>query len=370
MLRTASLLVLCTVLLATPASAAPSDARAIIVAQAADLSGPNADFGRDYTLGAKIYFDHVNAGGGVNGRRIAYRSRDSGGIPAQGLAAAQAFLKEGAAVLFGFTGDDTVAAVAADKAVRAAGAPLFAPVAGNTGLDSGDGVYYLRAGIGREIQATVAHLAATGVKTFAIATVDEHGKEAIKALEEESAKQGARLVARTSLNPNGDGPTRAAQTIARDRPQAVIVVADTLAVAQFFQRYRQLDPGAFLCAPSLVNVRTLTAAIGPRAARGIIVSQVVPDPATVSDVTREHRKLMERYADEPASQATLEGFIAAKALVQALRRSRDGVAGLAQAIRNEGRLDLGGYTLNFTGNGRASDYVELTVVSQDGRLLR
>lgn len=369
MFRLRSLLALCTALAMTPAMAA-SETRPIVVAQAADLSGANADFGRDYTLGAKIYFDHVNAGGGIHGRRIAYRSQDSGGVPARGLAAAQAFVREGAGVLFGFTGDDTVIAVARDKAIRTAGVPLFAPVAANTSLGSGDGVHYLRADVAREIQAMVAHLATTGIKTFAIATVDEHGKEASRALDAESAKLGARVVARTSMAANGDGPVLAAQTIARERPQAVIVIADTLAVARFFQRYRQLDPGAFLCAPSLVNVRTLTTAIGTQAARGIIVSQVVPDPTSAVEIAREHRKLMERYADEPASQATLEGFIAAKALVQELRRSRDGGSALGQTIRSEGRLDLGGYALNFAGNGRASDYVELTVVSRDGRLLR
>ena len=369
MRKPASLLALVALLLPLAAPAA-SDSRPIVVAQAADLSGPNADFGRDYTLGAKIYFDHINAGGGVNGRRIVYRSRDSAGIPVQGVAAAQSFVKEGAGILFGFTGDDIITAVAGDKTVRNAGVPLFAPVAGNTSLGPGDGVFYLRASVAREIQATVAHLAATGVKTFAIATVDAHGREAIRALDEESAKYGARVVARSALDPTGDGPLKTAQAIARERPQAVIVVADTLAVAQFFQRYRQLDPGAFLCAPSLVNVRTLTTAIGPQAARGIIVSQVVPDPGAALEIAREHKKLMERYADEPASQATLEGFIAAKALVQGLRRSRQGAAGLAQTVRGEGRVDLGGYTLNFSGGNRASDYVELTVVSQDGRLLR
>lgn len=369
MTRTSALFALCAAMLSAPAGAAP-ERSPIVVAQAADLSGPNADFGRDYTLGAKIYFDHINAGGGISGRRIVYRNRDTGGNPAAGVTAAQTFVREGAGVLFGFTGDDTITAVAGDKAVRTAGVPLFAPVAGNTNLGPGDGVFYLRASVAREIQATVAHLAAIGIKTFAIATVDEHGREATRALAEESAKYGARLVARTALDPAGNGPALAAQAIARERPQAVIVVADTLAVAQFFQRYRQLDPGAFLCAPSLVNVRTLTTAIGPKAARGIIVSQVVPDPANALEISREHKKLMERYADEPASQATLEGFIAAKALVQALRRSRDGAAGLPQAVRNEGRVDLGGYSLNFAGNGRASDYVELTVVSEDGRLLR
>ena len=364
-----SLLAIFLLLLASPVFPA-TDNRPLVIAQATDLSGPGADFGRDHSLGAKVYFDHINSSGGVNGRRIVYRSRDTGGVPAQGLAAAHAFIKDGANVLFGFSGDNTVEAVARDATVRAAGLPVFAPVTGNTGLGIGDGVYYLRTGVAQEIQTLVAHLASLGIRSFGIATADEHGRDAVAALQAEAVRHGARVVAQTSLATAGDGPSRAAQAIAREHPQAVIVVGDTLAVAQFFQRYRSLDPGAFLCAPSLVNVRTLTSAIGPQAARGVIVSQVVPDPATVSELTREHRKIMEKYADEPISQATLEGFIAAKALVLALRRSADGSAGLAQAIRSNGRFDLSGYELNFAQGQRASTFVELTVVNRDGRLSR
>lgn len=369
MRKTACFLAFAAFLLPQTARSAPA-AGTILVAQAADLSGPNADFGRDHMLGAKVYFDYINANGGIDGNRIAYRIQDSGGVATRSVAAAQSFIKEGASVLFGFTGDDSVAAVAGDKTVRNARVPLFAPVAGNTSMGASDGVFYLRASIAREIQTAVAHLASMGIRTFAIASATEHGQADIRALDEEAARQGASVLTRSRLDTSGDGPADSAQAIARLRPQAVIVVADTLAVAQFFQRYRQLDPGAFLCAPSLVNVRTLTTAMGPKAARGIIVSQVVPDPGAAAEVSREHKKLMERYADEPASQATLEGFIAAKALVRTLRRNRSGASGLAQALRNEGRVDLGGFTVNYGGSDRASDFVELTVVSQDGRLLR
>jgi len=365
-----AILLLACAFLALPASAAASDGKSIVVAQAADLSGPGADFGRDYSLGAKVYFDHVNATGGIAGRRVVYRSRDTAGIPANGVAAVRALLKEGADVLFGVTGDNTVDAVARDEAVRQSGTPLFAPVAGNTHLGPAENVFYVRAGVAQEIRAAAAHLTGLGIRTFAIATADEHGREAARALEDEATRQGARVVARTTLAATGDAPSRAASLIGQSHPQAVFVVGDTLAVAQFFKRYRQVDPGAFLCAPSLVNVRTLTSVLGAEAARGIIVSQVVPDPGTFAEVTREHRKLMEKYADEPASQATLEGFIAAKALVRALRRSRDGAAGLAQAVRADGRFDLGGYGLQFAPNKRASDYVELTVIDRNGRLLR
>lgn len=42
----------------------------IVIGQAIDLSGPNGSIGRDYVAGIKTCFDMLNAGGGINGRRI------------------------------------------------------------------------------------------------------------------------------------------------------------------------------------------------------------------------------------------------------------------------------------------------------------
>ena len=353
---------------ATPTS--NSESGPLIIGQVVDLSGPNADFGRDYSLGAKLYFDATNSSGGINGRRIVYRTLDSLGSASGGVTAARTLLKEGTGILFGINGDAVIDAVARDATVRASDKAIFAAIGGNNQLGSKDGVFYLRAGTAQEIEAMVAHLAPLGIRNIALASTEEYEREGNAALEDAARRYGVRIAARLRFSIAGDGPALAAQAIARSKPQAVIVAADTLAVAQFFKRYRSLDQGAFLCTTSLVNVRTLTAIIGLPAAHGLIVSQVVPDPASISALTREHKKLMERLADEPASYATLEGFVAAKSLVMALRRSRDlNRAGLQQTLLQEGHFDLGGYELNFSKGARGSSFVELTVVGRNGQLL-
>lgn len=357
-----------------PAAAQPNAAgKPLLVAHPVDFSGPGADFGRDYALGAKVYFDHVNAGGGLRGRRIAYRTGDTGGQPARALASAQAMLREGGdAVIFGVTGAPAVAGLARDGKLRSAGIPLFAAVAGSTTLGPDDGVFPLRAGLADEIHAIVDQLKNLGIASFGLASSDEYLEEAASALKIESQKLGIRVLGEVALPTSANGAAAAADKLAAARPQAVIVIADTLSAAQFFKRYRSLDPGAFLCAPSMVNARTLISAIGPQAARGLIISQVVPDPAAALEIAREHKRLMEKYADEPSSPATLEGFIAAKLLVTTLQKSQDTTAGaLRQTLIGEGRLNLGGYEFNFTrGGGRPSRFVELSVISREGRLLR
>lgn len=352
-------------LAALPAAAVP--ARSLTVAQTIDLSGPDADFARDFSLGAKIYFDHVNAGGGINGHRLNYRLVDSGGTPGGTLAAARGLVREGAAVLLGPTGDEAVTALAADREIAEAGIAIVAPIGSSPQVQR---VFPLRTGIADELRAVVAHLTAMGIRSFGIAA-SANGRGALPILEGELTAHSARLLAQATLSAEAEAPARAAARLAQARPQAVIVLADTLAVAQFVKAYRRLDPGAFLATQSTINLPTLISAVGPENARGLIVPQVVPDPRAMLGVSREHRRLMERYADEPASQATLEGFIAAKALVQALRRARDlSPAGVRQALRETGRIDLGGFEVDLARPASPSTFVELTVVGGDGRLRR
>ncbi len=374
MLRTLVALTLSTIsLFAGDCLATPADAtaNALTVAQVADLSGPAADFNRDYSLGAKVYFDHVNTSGGLKGRRIVFRTADTGGSSERALALSTGLIKDKVDVLFGLANTGVVDALLKDGATRASGIPVFGAVAGNPGLGIKDGVFYLRASIIDEVRAMLSQLGNIGISNFGIVVARENGQAMLDALTTEAKTAGVRIVANVPMTSSIDGANVAANQLLKLRPQAVIVIADTLTAAQFFKQYRSLDPGAFLCAPSTVNVKTLISAIGPAAARGLILSQVVPAPGGILDVAREHKRLMDKFADEPVSPATLEGFIAAKTLVMAMQRNREGSAtALRQNLKSDGRYDLGGYQLDFTRGDRASHFVELTVVNSAGRLLR
>lgn len=346
----------------------------IAIIQPADLSGPGADFGRDFSLGAKVYFDHINSQGGIKGKRISYRTQDTAGDPAQALLTTQQAISERSdTVIFGVTGDRAVEKIAQDSKWKNSGAPLFAAVAGNTALGVNEGVFFLRASLAEEIRSIVGQLKNLGVSSFGLASADEFMHSASATLAEESSRQGIRLTGEVLLPMSADGAAGAAGKLANGRPQAVIVIGDTLSAAQFFKRYRTLDPGAFLCAPAMVNFRTLTSIMGTQAARGLIISQITPNPGGTLDIAHEHRRLMEKYADEPVSPATLEGFISARMLVNLLQKSTDSSSyAIRQVLGNETRYNLGGYELSFSkqSSNRPSKLVDLSVLNRDGRLLR
>jgi branched-chain amino acid transport system substrate-binding protein len=51
----------------------------IVVGQSVALTGPGASLAAPFHQGAKLYFDRVNAGGGINGRKIELVTLDDRG---------------------------------------------------------------------------------------------------------------------------------------------------------------------------------------------------------------------------------------------------------------------------------------------------
>ena len=74
-------------LAAAPAHAEPGvTPTTIVIGQSAALSGPASELGTEMRAGAKAYFDHVNAQGGVFGRKIELVTQDDGYEPERSVA--------------------------------------------------------------------------------------------------------------------------------------------------------------------------------------------------------------------------------------------------------------------------------------------
>jgi len=91
-------------------------------------------------------------------------------------------------------------------------------------------------------------------------------------------------------------------------------------------------------------------------------------------VVREFQELMARYQPgKTVSYASIESFIAAKVLVEAIRRAGKEPTRQKVLAQLEGMTDydVGGFFVNFgPGNRVGSRYVEVTVIGPGGRLIR
>jgi branched-chain amino acid transport system substrate-binding protein len=88
---------------------------------------------------------------------------------------------------------------------------------------------------------------------------------------------------------------------------------------------------------------------------------------------KEHLDAIRTFRDEPPSHLTLEGFIAAKVLVEGLRRSGPAPTrgSILAALARMQRLDLNGVVVDLSPQGRlGSAHVELTMIRRNGALLQ
>lgn len=359
-------------------SSCAASAHDIVVGQVVDYSGKYGEASRDYVAGARTYFDSLNAHGGLNGNRVVHVVLDGGRDAASVQARTRELLDEKKAdVLFGYAGEDAVDAAVREPAMRATHAALVAPLAGRPSgaAAAAADVFYARPGYEAEVRQAIEHFRALQVTRFAVvrsrSPADAWVAEAITRTLAENRLPAAGVQV---LSNDSGGTDRDVDEMLALRAQAVIIAADTVAAAEFVKRLRPRDPGAMIIGLSLVNHRVMFEMLGPQLAHGVMIMQVVPNPGMAdSSVAKEHLVAMRTFRDEPPSHLTLEGFLAAKALIEGIKRAGASPTreSITAAFHKLGRVDVGGLVVDFTPAGRLrSPYVDIAMIRRDGSLLQ
>ncbi len=354
---------------------APSAAaKDIVVGQSVDLSGPLGYLGRDYVAGAKVYFDYINNQGGIDGRKIQLLTRDNGGSAEKSAEISKEFLgRQKVDALFGYFGEGSVPSLLKLPAFGESHVPLVGPLSGQH-LDAATAnVFYVRPEYAVEAKKLVAYFLQQGVRRFAVVFADdEYGKTVKTVVEAELKARQGELLGSYAISSSGSGMDQAIAACREKKPQATILALQTLPAAQFIKAYRKNNAGAFVMGLSLVNPQTVYEFAGSEAATGVMLAEVVPHPNDpLVPVAVEHSRLLKKYRDEPASHLTLEGFIAAKLLVTAMRAAGRNFSPeqLSSVLASQRDLDLGGFYLSFGDRQRrGSAFVDINVIDRTGKL--
>ncbi|MEQ1515467.1 MAG: ABC transporter substrate-binding protein [Usitatibacteraceae bacterium] len=341
-----------------------------------DQAGIEADSARDYIAGARTWFDHVNANGGVKGRRIELIVRDDDGKPARAVTVTRELLdQEKVAALFGYVGDVSLKAVSEHAYFRASKTVLFAPLSGAEIGTGRDAIIFLRPSYKDEVRYAIAHFAQLSVSRFAVVYADNNfGRSLDSEIRTQLMTGKRRPVVEIAIPISLNNIGHIARTVLSENPQVIIVAADTLATAQFVKQVRSQNVGAQIVALSTVNHRTLMEVAKADFAVGTMITQVVPNPlAHSTKLQNDHLALLGKYRDEPPSHLTLEGFLAAKAFVKLLERANSDMtrASIFAASVGAARYDLDGMALSFGGaSDRGSRYVDIAYLRSSGKLLQ
>ena len=142
--------------------------RRIVLGQSAAFSGPAGQLGTQLNRGAKLYFDAVNAAGGIHGAQIELRTMDDMYEPDKCKANTEALIKDDVFALFGYVGTPT--SLAALPLVNQHKMPFFGPFTGAEALRDPFSryVFHVRASYFDETAAIVKQLTTMGLKKIAV----------------------------------------------------------------------------------------------------------------------------------------------------------------------------------------------------------
>jgi branched-chain amino acid transport system substrate-binding protein len=348
----------------------------IIVGQTNGVTGQVAASVKELNLGAKLYIDHVNATGGVNGQKIEVIVMDDAFDPKRTAANAQALIDKNAVALFLTRGTPHTQAVMPllDKYQI----PLVAPSTGAMLLHKpvNPYIFNVRSTYQRESERAIQLLLEMGNQRIALVQVnDTFGQDAaagaLKGLADQKVKPVAHL---TFDREKPDVPGLVRQIMAAD-PQVVLFIGTQQLVADSINGLRTAGSRA------MVSTLSNNASAGflqllDKNAAGVIVSQVFPNERTMTmPMVREITDLVKKAPESGGivTPAIMEGFASAKVLVEAIKRAGKDVnrGSVLRALNGMNKYDLGGLEVSFSPTDHTgATYADIAIIDPRGRFLR
>jgi ABC-type branched-subunit amino acid transport system substrate-binding protein len=354
-------------------SQAPAPIR---IGQTAGLTGAVAASVKEASDGARLWFEAVNARGGIAGQKLELVSLDDKFDPALAAANAKTLIDQGVIALFltrGTPHNQAILPLLAEHRIV-----LVGPSTGAMALHEPvqPWLFNVRAPYQREAERAIKHLTLIGVERIALVQVaDSFGDDASA-----GALRGfgsAKPVLHEKYDrAKPDFSAIAPRLLAADA-QAVLFIGSGTAVVDGMKALRAAGSRAQLLTLSNNASAGFVKALG-EAARGVIVSQVLPpERALGTPMVKEAQDLARARGDQApeVTPALLEGFAAAKVLAEGLRRAaaaRDlSRSGLQRALETLSHYDLGGLELSYSATDHTGlDYADLSIIGADGRFRR
>lgn len=346
----------------------------IILGQSAPFTGAAAQLGIQFNQGAKVWFDQVNALGGVGGKTIELRKMDDGYEPDRCVANTRKMIEDDIFALFGYIGTPT--SLAALPLATKAQIPFIAPFTGAMGLRDpfNKYVFHLRASYNDETALIVKQLTNLGLKKIAVLYQnDAYGKAGLDGVNLALGSLNLKPVAQATVERNSVDVAAAVKTLVAAAPDAVVQVSAYKSCAAFIRAARKAGYGGTFYNLSFVGTQALADELGKDGA-GVVVSQVVPSPYTAArPISREFVEAVKKAGgDAQINFSSMEGYLAAKLVTEGLRRvgakgmTRDG---LIHGIESIGTQSFGGFAVQFSSTDHtASSFVELSMLTGDGKV--
>jgi branched-chain amino acid transport system substrate-binding protein len=345
----------------------------IVFGQVAALDGPAQALGRGMRMGILAAFEQANRAGGINGRKLELKSVDDSYEPEKTIEATKRILAEDKVfALIGSVGTPT--SKAGQPIATAARVPFIGPFTGAEFLRNPYNRYVVnvRSSYFQETEAWIEHLTGDlGISRIAILYQDDtFGLAGLDGVTQAMARRNMALVADGTFKRNTTAVKSALLEIMQGGPEAVVTVGPYKPIAAFIKLARQMKLDAAFVAISFVGSDALAQELGGNGA-GVIVSQVVPSPwdGSLPVVASYLEALAADRADSRPGFVSLEGYLAGRLVIEALRRipAEPAREALLDVFGSSTSFDLGGVKLTYgPAKNQGMDQVFFTVLQADG----
>ena len=352
-------------------AAAPAFAD-IVVGQSAPLTGSNAELGNDIRNGALAYFKKVNDAGGLPQGRIKLVTLDDRNDAKVAAENTQKLLADDSVIaLFGYA--SSTLSIPSMPAVVEHKVPFFAPF---TGADvirkQNEYVYTIRSSYADEIQKIINFWGNLGSTKVTVLHYDDAvGRENFDTVAAVLKKYNRTPVS-VPIKRNADVTDAEFKAVLASDPSVLIVTTLYAPAAQMIKKLKAANRATMVTSLSFAGASQLAKALGPDAT-GVSVAIDVPTPRTQSvAVVRECTEAWTASGQkDPMSVTALESCIAAKVLVEGMKRAGKDLnrASLHRSLDALGRYDAGGYVVDFKPNFRhGGNYVGMALLRPNGEV--
>jgi ABC-type branched-subunit amino acid transport system substrate-binding protein len=359
--------------LSATALATPLAHADITIGQTAGYTGTVASSVKEASLGAKMYFDIVNAGGGVNGQKITLVSMDDKFDAKLAAANAKTLIDQGVISLFLVRGTPLTQAIM--PLLTENKIPLVAPSTGAMVLHKPvhPWLFNVRATYQREAERAIEHLSLIGVERIAIVQVDDSfGADAVLGAQAGLAKVNKAAVAHEKYDRAKPDFGPIIPKVLEKQPQAVLFIGSGTAVVQGMKAVRDAGSKAQLVTLSNNASAGFVKDLGD-IAYGVIVSQVFPYERSIAKPIIKEALEAARKADLELTPTVVEGYVSAKVLVEGLKRAgpKPTRESLRKALEGMSHYDVGGIELGYSPTDHTGlEYVDLSIIDRSGKFRR
>ena len=232
-------------------------------------------------------------------------------------------------------------------------------------------VYNHRASYADELEKIIDFYANVGVRTFGVLYHDDAvGRENLTAVQRALTKRSFKAATAIGIPRVQPDINKAVEAVTAAKPDVLITTTLFKPTADFIKLARGANPGMQFVSTSFAGPNVLMRALGPDGA-GVAISQVVPPVSNKAiPVVAEYQAAFAKFTGKQNFGATsLESYIAAKMLTEALRRAGPDPTreSLAAALDGLSAYDVGGYVIGFSpSNHNGSTFAEMTVIDKSG----